>query len=207
METTTQTITAPLPVIHDLARIGALYASDEPHKATLQCVTITPTAAGLEATCTDSYALAVWTATIEHTLTEPIQANAHELHKATSAAVKAIGKKHATNTTATLTTDCTTWTLTAGPLTTTGPLTHAQTPNIEPFRAIIASTETATFEPYTMGAFQLARLAKTNPTSPDAGIQHRHYSSPLKPVVWTTNYDVSNHTVNVEILAMPMRNK
>lgn len=208
METTTRTITAPLPVIHDMARIGALYASDEPHKAALQCMTITATTDGLEAHATDSYALAIWTATnVTSTLAEPIRIMAHDFYKHTTAAVKAIGKKQAADVAATLAVDSTTWTLTAGPLTTTGPTTHVETPNIEPFRATIASTETATFEPYTMGAFQLARLAKTNPTGPEAGIQHRHYSSPAKPLVWATNYTTAGHTVTVEVLAMPMRNK
>ena len=205
METTTQTITAPLPVIHDLARIGALYASDEIHKSALQVVTITSTPNGLEVTATDSYALAVWTLAGTFPLSGPIRIMAADLHKHTSAAVKAIGKKYAGTVTATLTATWETWTLTAGPLTTTGPITHTETPNIEPFRETMKPSAGATFEQYHMGAFQLARLAKTNPNGPDAKITHCTYHTALRPMTYATEYEISGHTITVQILAMPRR--
>lgn len=205
MKTTTQTITAPLPVIHDLARIGALYASDEAHKPALQVVTITGTTTGLEVTATDAYALAVWTTTGEHTLNGPIRIMANDLHKHTTAAVKAIGKKYAGTVAATLTATWETWTLTAGPLTTTGPITHTETPSVEPFREAMNPSAGAPFEQYHMGAFQLARLAKTNPNGPDARITHSTYHTPLRPMTYTTEYEVAGHTVTVQVLAMPRK--
>lgn len=205
METTTQTITAPLPVIHDLARIGALYATDEAHKHALQVVTITATTDGLEATSTDAYALAVWTIKGEYTLNNPIRIMAADLHKHTAAAVKTIGKRHAHDVAATLTTTQDAWTLTAGPLTSTGPTTHIETPNIEPFRETMKPNTGAPFEQYHMGAFQLARLAKTNPNGPDAKITHSTYHNALKPMTYTTEYEISGHTITVQILAMPRR--
>lgn len=205
METTTQTITAPLPVIHDLARIGALYASDDPQRAPLQLVTINPTANGLEAVTTDSYALAVWATTGNYSLSESVSVNAHELHKATAAAVKAIGKRHAAHVWADLTITPDSWTLTAGPLTTTNSRSTIEAPNVAPIREAMNPTTGATFEPYHMGAFQLARLAKTNPDGPEARISHSTYNTPLRPMTYTTEYETSGHTITVQVLAMPRK--
>lgn len=205
MQTQTQTITAPLPVIHDLARIAALYASDDAQRAALQLVTLNPTSAGLEAVTTDSYALAVWATTGNYSLTEPATVNAHDLHKATSAAVKAIGKRHAANIAAQLTLTPDAWTLTAGPLTTTGEPNTLEPVTTAPIREAMNPTTGATFEPYHMGAFQLARLAKTNPDGPDARITHGTYHNAQKPMTYATEYEISDHTITVQILAMPRR--
>lgn len=205
MQTQTQTITAPLPVIHDLARIGALYASDDAQRPALQLVTLNPTSAGLEAVTTDGYAMAVWATTGAHNLTNTVSVNAHDLHKATSAAVKAIGKRHAGNVAAQLTFTLDAWTLTAGPLTTTGEPNTLEPVTTAPIREAMNPSAGATFEPYHMGAFQLARLAKTNPDGPDAKITHCTYHTPMRPMTYATEYEVSGHTITVQILAMPRR--
>lgn len=205
METQTQTITALLPVIHDLARVAALYASDDPQRAPLQLVTLNPTSAGLEAVTTDSYAMAVWATNNTHNLTNTVSVNAHDLHKATNAAMKAIGKRHAGNVAAQLTFTLDAWTLTAGPLTTTGEPNTLEPVTTAAIREAMNPTAGATFEPYHMGAFQLARLAKTNPDGPDARITHGTYHNAQKPMTYTTEYDVCGHKISVQILAMPRR--
>lgn len=205
METQTQTITAPLPVIHDLARIAALYASDDAQRHSLHMARISATPTGLEMTATDAYALAVWTITGDYSLTEPATVNAHDLHKATSAALKAIGKRNTGNMAADLTITPDTWTLTAGPLTTTNSRANIETPAMDAIRETMNPTAGATFEPYHMGAFQLARLAKTNPDGPDARITHGTYHNAQKPMTYATEYEISGHTITVQILAMPRR--
>lgn len=205
MTTTTQTLTAPLPVIHDLARVATLYASDDPQRHSLHMARISPTATGIEMTATDSYALAVWATTGDYSLTESVSVNAHDLHKATSAALKTIGKRNAGNVWTDLTITPDTWTLTAGPLTTTNSRANIETPAMDAIRETMNPSAGATFEPYHMGAFQLARLAKTNPDGPEARITHSTYHSPLKPMTYSTEYEISGYTVTVQILAMPRR--
>lgn len=200
-ETTTTTVCGTLADLADLARVMALYASSDPHRHMLQQCQINPTNHGIEAVATDSYTLAAWTnptVTTTTTVTLP----AHDLHKATAAAVKAAGKKNAATIQATITTTDDTWTLTAGPLTTSGPRPNIDYPNLDNIRT---TTETpATFEPYALGAEYLARLAKT-PNNNTAQIIHHHYSSPLKPMHYTCSYNAGNATIEVSVIIMPQR--
>ena len=187
--------------LKELAQVFAIvtpYASTE--KAALQLAIIT----GQVFECCDSYAA------IRHTTGEQITTTpdrftlpAGEVSKALTAAAKLAGK-HANTVTATLTATPEAWTLTTNAgQTHTGTNPQHETPNTA---AIWTAATTATptdFEPFSLAAWQLERLAKT--TKQAAGTDQpatlTHYSSPIKPVIYT----ITAPNSETQLLIMPTK--
>lgn len=187
--------------LRDLARVFAIvtpYASTD--KQALQLATIT----GAVFECCDSYAA------IRHTTGEQITTTpdkftlpANEVSKALTAAAKLAGK-HANTTTATLTATPEAWTLTTSAgQTHTGNNPQHETPNTGAIWTTAQTTTPTDFEPFSLAAWQLERLAKT--TKQTAGTDQpatlTHYSSPIKPVIYT----ISAPNSETHVLIMPTK--
>ena len=187
--------------LKDLAQVFAIvtpYASTE--KPALQLATIT----GAVFECCDSYA-AVRHTTGEQITTTPDRFTlpALEVSKALTAAAKLAGK-HAGQVTATLTATPEAWTLTTSAgQTHTGNNPQHETPNTgQIWHDAQTSTET-TFEPFSLAAWQLERLAKTTKQAAnnDQPATLTNYSTPTKPVIYT----ITTPTSTTQVLVMPTR--
>jgi hypothetical protein len=191
--------------LKDLAQVFAIvtpYASTE--KQALQLATIT----GQVFECCDSYA-AVKHTTGEQITTTPDRFTlpASEVSKALTAAAKLAGKR-ADNVTATLTATPETWTLTTSAgQTHTGNNPQHETPNTETIWTTAQTTTPDTFEPFSLAAWQLERLAKT--TKQAAGSDQpatlTNYSTPTKPVIYTIS--APNSTTELLIMPTKLQNK
>jgi len=187
--------------LRDLAQVFAIvtpYASTD--KQALQLATIT----GFTFECCDSYA-AVKHTTGELTTTTPDKFTlpANEVSKALTAAAKLAGK-HAGQVTATLTATPEAWTLTTSAgQTHTGNNPQHETPNTgQIWHDAQTSTET-TFEPFSLAAWQIERLAKTTKQAAnnDQPATLTNYSTPTKPVIYT----ITTATSSTLVLVMPTR--
>jgi len=187
--------------LKDLAQMFAIvtpYASTD--KQALQLATIT----GFTFECCDSYA-AVKHTTGELTTTTPDKFTlpANEVSKALTAAAKLAGK-HAGQVTATLTATPEAWTLTTSAgQTHTGNNPQHETPNTGAiWHNAQTSTET-TFEPFSLAAWQIERLAKTTKQAAnnDQPATLTNYSTSTKPVIYT----ITTATSTTLVLVMPTR--
>ena len=189
-QTETTTLAGSLPALAELTRLAALYASTE--KPLLAAAQIAGNIENVTLEATDSYSAIRYT-TDEVSMNGPTTyLPAAEIHKATLAATRTHGKRHARNIDATITSDGHTWTLTAGTFQISGPTTDpASWPNMAPlFEATQPSTD-----PYTMSSEQLTRLANTG-----SYITHT-VSSPTKPNHYTTK---TQHG-HAHVIVMPTR--
>lgn len=202
MNPTTKTelgqITGTLKEMAQVFTIITPYASTD--KPALQLATIT------EQTfeCCDSYAAIKhttigWLTTTPQRFTLP----AGEVTKALQAAAKLAGK-HASQITATLTATPEAWTLTTSAgQTHTGNNPQHETPNTGAIWTAAQTTTETTFEPFSLAAWQLERLAKT--TKQTAGNDQpatlTHYTNPTKPVIYT----ITTPTSHTQLLIMPTR--
>lgn len=189
-QTETTTLAGSLPALAELMRLAALYASTE--KPLLAAAQITGNIENVTLEATDSYA-AIRYSTNYVSMTGPtVYLPAAEIHKATTAAVRTHGKRHAQHIDATLTTDGQHWTLTAGTFQISGPTTQPATwPNMAP---LFEPTQPSD-QPYTMTNEQLARLAATGNK-----ITHT-VSSPTKP----NHYQTKTQHGHAHIIIMPTR--
>ena len=189
-QTETTTLAGSLPALAELMRLAALYASTE--KPALTAAQITGNIENVTLEATDSYAAIRYT-TDEISMNGPtVYLPAAEIHKATTAAVRTHGKRHARNINATITTDGQHWTLTAGTFQISGPTTKPATwPNMAP---LFEPTQPSN-QPYTMSSEQLARLAATG-----NHITHTA-SSPTKP----NHYQTKTTHGHAHIIIMPTR--
>lgn len=187
--------------LKNLAQVFAIvtpYASTD--KQALQLATIT----GQVFECCDSYA-AVKHTTGEQITTTPDKFTlpAAEVSKALTAAAKLAGK-HANTITATLTATPEAWTLTttAGQ-THTGNNPQHETPNTGAIWQAAQTTTPDTFEPFSLAAWQLERLAKTTKQAAnnDQPVTLTNYSTPTKPVIYT----ITTRTSTTQVLVMPTR--
>jgi hypothetical protein len=190
--------------LKNLAQVFAIvtpYASTE--KQALQLATIT----GQVFECCDSYAA------VKHTTDQlttaatpqPFTLPASEVSKALTAAAKLAGK-HANNVTATLTATPEAWTLTTSAgQTHTGNNPQHETPNTGAIWTAAQTTTPDTFEPFSLAAWQIERLAKT--TKQAAGTDQpatlTNYSTPTKPVIYT----ITTATSTTQLLIMPTKTK
>jgi hypothetical protein len=187
--------------LKDLAQVFAIvtpYASTE--KQVLQLVTIT----GQVFECCDSYA-AVRHTTGEQITTTPATFTlpASEVSKALTAAAKLAGK-HASQVTATLTATPEAWTLTTSAgQTHTGNNPQHETPNTAAIWTAAQTNTETTFEPFSLAAWQLERLAKTTKQAAnnDQPATLTNYSTPTKPVIYT----ISAPNSTTLVLVMPTR--
>lgn len=202
MNPTTKTelgqITGTLKEMAQVFTIITPYAST--NKQALQLATIT----GQVFECCDSYAA------IRHTTGEQIATTpdtftlpAAEVTKALQAAAKLAGK-HASQITATLTATPEAWTLTTSAgQTHTGNNPQHETPNTGAIWTAAQTTTATTFEPFSLAAWQLERLAKT--TKQAAGTDQpatlTNYSTSTKPVIYT----ITTATSTTQVLVMPTR--
>lgn len=187
--------------LKDLAQVFAIvtpYASTD--KQALQLAAIT----GQVFECCDSYA-AVRHTTGEQITTTPDRFTlpAGEVSKALTAAAKLAGK-HANTITATLTATPEAWTLTTSAgQTHTGTNPQHETPNTAAIWETATTAWPDTFQPFSLAAWQLERLAKT--TKQAAGTDQpatlTHYTSPTKPVIYT----ITTATSTTELLIMPTK--
>ena len=204
MNTTTQTNQIS-GTIKDLAQVFAIvtpYASTD--KAALQLVTIT---GGLVEAC-DSYAA------IRHTTDQlttaanplPFTLPASEVSKALTAAAKLAGKR-AGQIQATLTATPETWTLTTTEgQTMSGNNPQHDQPNTGAIWTTAQNTEPTTFQPFSLAAWQVERLAKTTKQTSTGNEQPAtltHYTDPTKPVIYT----ITTQTSTTQLLIMPMKTK
>ena len=190
--------------LKDLAQVFAIvtpYASTE--KPALQLATIT----GFLFECCDSYAAVRHTTDQLTTAATPLPFTlpALEVSKALTAAAKLAGK-HASQVTATLTATPEAWTLTTSAgQTHTGNNPQHETPNTSAIWTAAQTTTPATFEPFSLAAWQLERLAKT--TKQAAGTDQpatlTNYSTSTKPVIYT----ITTPTSSTEVLIMPTKTK
>jgi len=187
--------------LRDLAQVFAIvtpYASTE--KPALQLATIT----GFMFECCDSYAAVRHTSDELTTATkQPFTLPALEVSKALTAAAKLAGK-HAGTVEATLTATPEAWTLTTSAgQTHTGNNPQHETPNTGAIWTAAQTTETTTFEPFSLAAWQIERLAKT--TKQAAGSDQpatlANYSTSTKPVIYT----ITTATSSTQVLVMPTR--
>jgi len=130
---------------------------------------------------------------------------AGEVSKALTAAAKLAGKR-AQQITATLTATPDTWTLTTNEgQTYAGHNPQHDQPNIRAiWTAAQTSTET-TFEPFSLAAWQIERLAKTTKQAAnnDQPATLTNYSTPTKPVIYT----ITTPTSTTQVLVMPTKTK
>ena len=190
-QTETTTLAGSLPALAELMRLAALYASTE--KPALTAVQIAGTIENVTLEATDSYA-AIQYSTDEVSMNGPtVYLPAAEIHKATTAAVRTHGKRHAQHIDATLTADGQHWTLTAGTFQISGPTNEppANWPNMAP---LFEPTQPSD-QPYTMSSEQLERLAATG-----QHITHTH-SSPTKP----NHYQTKTTHGHAHVIVMPTR--
>jgi hypothetical protein len=199
--TETGTISGSLRNLAQVFAIVTPYASTD--KAALKLIRIT----GNVFECCDSYAAIRHTDNSETTTTTPAAFTlpASEVSKALTAAAKLAGK-HAGQVTATLTATPEAWTLTTSAgQTHTGNNPQHETPNTSQIWTTAQTTTPATFEPFSLAQWQLERLAKT--TKQAAGTDQpatlTHYSSPIKPVIYT----ISAPNSNTHLLIMPTKTK
>ena len=202
-ETTTQLgqITGTLKDLAQVFTIITPYASTEPTKPALQLATIT----GEVFECCDSYAAVKHTTGEQITTTpEPFTLPAGEVSKALTAAAKLAGK-HASQITATLTATPEAWTLTTSAgQTHTGNNPQHQTPNTGAIWTAAQTTETATFEPFSLAQWQIERLTKTTKQTNNNNEQPAtltNYSTPTKPVIYT----ITTATSTTQVLVMPTK--
>ena len=189
--------------LRDLAQVFAIvtpYASTEPTRPTLQLATIT----GAVFECCDSYAAVKHFAGKQITTTpQRFTLPASEVSKALTAAAKLAGK-HAHNVTATLTATPETWTLTTSAgQTHTGNNPQHETPNTGAIWTAAQTTTPDTFEPFSLAAWQIERLAKTTKQAAnnDQPATLTNYSTSTKPVIYT----ITTATSTTQVLIMPTR--
>lgn len=196
--------------LSDLAQAFAIvtpYASTD--KPALQLIQIT----GNTLAACDSYAAIRHTNTAEtfttsHNGTEQrlngFTLPAGEVSKALTAAAKLAGKR-AQQITATLTATPDTWTLTTNEgQTMSGNNPQHETPNTGVIWTTAQNTETTTFQPFSLAQWQIERLAKTTKQvsyGKDQPATLTHYSSPIKPVIYT----ITTPTSSTLVLVMPTR--
>jgi len=198
--TQTGTISGSLRTLAQVFAIVTPYASTE--KAALQLVRIT----GNVFECCDSYAAIRHTDNSETTTTTPAAFTlpASEISKALTAAAKLAGKR-AGDVTATITATPERWTLnTNWDQTISGTNPQHETPNTAAIWATAQTTTPATFEPFSIAQWQIERLAKTTKqtsTGNDQPATLTHYSSPIKPVIYT----ISAPNSETQLLIMPTK--
>jgi hypothetical protein len=199
--TETSTISGTLRTLAQVFAIVTPYASTD--KAALKLIRIT----GNVFECCDSYAAIRHTDNSETTTTTPAAFTlpASEISKALTAAAKLAGK-HAGTVTATLTATPEAWTLTTSAgQTHTGNNPQHETPNTAAIWRDAQNTTPTDFEPFSLAAWQLERLAKT--TKQAAGTDQpatlTHYTDPTKPVIYT----ITTPNSNTQLLIMPTKTK
>ena len=189
--------------LKDLAQVFAIvtpYASTE--KASLKLIQIT----GNVFECCDSYAAIRHTDNSKTTTTTPAAFTlpASEVSKALTAAAKLAGKR-AGDVTATITATQERWTLnTNWDQTISGTNPQHETPNTSAIWQAAQTTEPATFEPFSLAAWQLERLAKTTKqtsTGNDQPATLTHYSGNTKPVIYT----ITAPNSETQLLIMPTK--
>lgn len=187
--------------LKDLAQVFAIvtpYASTD--KQALQLATIT----GRVFECCDSYAAIRHTTGEQITTTpQPFTLPASEVTKALTAAAKLAGK-HASQITATLTATPEAWTLTTSAgQTHTGNNPQHETPKTAAIWTAAQTTETVTFEPFSLAAWQIERIAKTTKQTAnnDQPATLTNYTNPTKPVIYT----ITTATSTTQVLVMPTK--
>jgi hypothetical protein len=192
MNPTTETkigqITAQLDHLAEIFTAVNLYTSNDPQKAALQMAKIS----GDIIETTDAYAALIYTITAEPytTTPEPFTLPAGEVTKALQAAAKLAGKR-AHQITATITTTLTSWTFT----TTEGQQISGNNdprefPNVaQIWQDTKNRPQAAPFEPFALAQWQIERLAKLTKLNygKDNPATLTHYSTPAKPMIYTTN--------------------
>ena len=199
--TKTGTISGTLRNLAQVFAIVTPYASTD--RAALQLVTIT---GNTYETC-DSYAAIKHTDNSETTTTTPATFTlpASEVSKALTAAAKLAGKR-AGDVTATITATPERWTLnTNWSQTISGTNPQHETPNTAAIWTAATTAWPDTFQPFSLAAWQLERLAKT--TKQTAGTDQpatlTNYSTPTKPVIYT----ITTATSSTLVLVMPTKTK
>jgi hypothetical protein len=197
--TETGTISGSLRTLAQVFAIVTPYASTD--KAALKLIRIT----GNVFECCDSYAAIRHTDNSETTTTThaAFTLPASEVSKALTAAAKLAGKR-AGDVTATITATPERWTLnTNWSQTISGTNPQHETPNTAAIWRDAQNTTPTNFEPFSLAAWQLERLAKT--TKQAAGTDQpatlTHYSSPIKPVIYT----ISAPNSETQLLIMPTK--
>lgn len=207
MTTTTQTGQITLPAAELRAILAALdeFTTSDKTKHALTLARITPLIieqtdadetrpTGLVWEATDSYALISLTHRVEHTLTGSALIDP-------AAILATLPKKAAGETVLTLTAD--TWQLTNANTTSSGP--HQQHPWPTTFG--LWQDQRAGLAPHTVGAFQLARLAKvakhlgTDQVNAETMAHTNDQPDPRRPLVYT----ITGSTIEARCLLMPMR--
>jgi hypothetical protein len=187
-ETTTETgrITSQLGTLAEIFTAVNLYASTDPNRGGLQLAKIT----GQTIETTDAYAALIYTinetasyATTPTTLMLP----AGEVTKALQAAAKLAGKR-ANNVAAVITTTPDAWTLTTEGQTSSGTIPSYEWPNTATiWHNAQTNPPAATFEPFALAQWQIERLSKlAKLAGKDNTATLTHYSSPNKPMIYTT---------------------
>jgi hypothetical protein len=198
METTaTQTgqISGQLSTLADIFSTIALYASTDPNKQALHLATVNN--AMIEA-C-DSYAAIRYELDTEaySATTDKFTLPAAEIAKALTAAAK-ISTKHAE---ATITATLDTWTLTTPSGIMSGNNPQHETPNTAQIWTDTQTNPAEPFAPFSLAQWQLERIAKTakqGKAKRDTAATLTHYTSPLKPIIYT----IETHSGQIHVLAM-----
>jgi hypothetical protein len=198
METTaTQTgqISGQLSTLADIFSTIALYASTDPNKQALHLATVNN--AMIEA-C-DSYAAIRYELDTEaySATTDKFTLPAAEIAKALTAAAK-ISTKHAE---ATITATLDTWTLTTPSGIMSGNNPQHETPNTAQIWTDTQTNPAEPFSPFSLAQWQLERIAKTakqGKAKRDTAATLTHYTSPLKPIIYT----IETHSGQIHVLAM-----
>jgi hypothetical protein len=187
-ETTTETgrITSQLGTLAEIFTAVNLYASTDPNRGGLQLAKIT----GQTIESTDAYAALIYTITTDSytTTPAPFMLPAGEVTKALQAAAKLAGKR-ANNVAAVITTTPNTWTLnTNWSHTISGTIPSYEWPNTtQIWHNAQTNPPAATFQPFALAQWQIERLSKlTKLAGKDNTATLTHYSSPQKPLIYTT---------------------
>jgi len=211
MTTTTQTgqITLPAGELRAiLATLDEFTTSDKTkHVLTLARVTplvIEQTAddetrpTGLVWEATDSYALVSISHRVKHTLTEPALIDP-------AAILATMPKKTDAKPDSVLTITGDTWQHANGQTTTGGPITNAQWPTT----LGLWNNQRTALAPHTLGAFQLARLARaakhlaTDQVNAESMAHTNDQPDPRRPIVYT----ITGGHIDARILIMPARRR
>jgi hypothetical protein len=197
MNTQTQTgqITGQLSTLADIFSTIALYASTDPNKQPLQLAKIT---LNTIESC-DSYAAIKYQLDTEAYCATPesFTLPAAEVAKALNTANK-ISNKYAE---ATITATADTWTIATLTGTFSGQNPQHETPDTSTIWTNTQTNPAEPFQPISLAQWQLERIAKTakqGKAKRDSIATLTHYTSPLKPIIYT----IDTHNGTIHVLAM-----
>jgi hypothetical protein len=198
METTaTQTgqISGQLSTLADIFSTIALYASTDPNKQALQLATVN----NYMIEACDSYAAIRYELDTEGytATTDKFTLPAADIAKALTNANKISGKTAQATITATLET----WTIETETGTISGNNPQHETPNTAQIWTDTQTNPAEPFAPISLAQWQLERIAKTakqGKAKRDTAATLTHYTSPLKPIIYT----IETHSGTIHVLAM-----